>query len=264
MDHRHGRMPPLAPSVPVKKPMNVPEVALPERVQRPVAASRPATIEGMRTFEELRSGGVGLVSRIIWGITWSLLPLGACGGNPVEATPVSESSTTSGTDDPRTESDADSGGIARCEASADCNGAEVCVAPFTDGLGPFTCVDRCVDVGDDSRWCADDAACCAAGATCDAFGRCLTSEEDDTTTGIDSSGSQGDSTSDEDSTSGTTTSGGSSSSGSTSDASTSGSSGSEDSGSSSTSGDPSTTGGTGSSGTGSGSSDSGTTSGGYV
>lgn len=63
---------------------------------------------------------------------------------------------------------ATSGGAAAtpCVLSADCPGAEVCVAAFDGDIGALRCAPLCVVDHDENSWCSDDAACCNADATC--------------------------------------------------------------------------------------------------
>jgi hypothetical protein len=68
---------------------------------------------------------------------------------------------------------------APCDASNDCNEDLVCAAPFDRGeRGTYACVDACIELQDESRWCADASACCDAQAVCTARGYCIRPESD--------------------------------------------------------------------------------------
>lgn len=148
----------------------------------------------------------------------------ACGDDlpdPPEQIGMSSSSTTgstgtSTTDDPSTSSttgitpaSSDEGGITttsgpstvgipdECTLTAECVDGELCVAPFDQSAGPegkgaYECVEECVVLMDEDRWCADAAACCDPLAECTDRGYCV--YPDGSTGGSEGSGSSSGST----------------------------------------------------------------------
>lgn len=128
------------------------------------------------------------------------IPPGSCTGDACDPTGGSSTGTggsgdSGGTGGSGSGSSDGSGTTAwedECQSSEDCPGGEMCVAPFagTD-RGALECVTVCVDVMDESRWCADDAACCSPAAACTARGYCVLDGSD---TGETATGTGGTST----------------------------------------------------------------------
>lgn len=84
-----------------------------------------------------------------------------------------------------------------CTMTAECEGGELCVAPFDQSAGPegkgaYECVSECVALMDEDRWCADVAACCDPLAECTDRGYCV--YPDGSTGGTEGSGTSGGST----------------------------------------------------------------------
>lgn len=84
-----------------------------------------------------------------------------------------------------------------CTMTAECVDGELCVAPFDQAAGPegkgaYECVEECVVLMDEDRWCADAAACCDPLAECTDRGYCVYPEG--STGGTESSGSSSGST----------------------------------------------------------------------
>lgn len=75
-----------------------------------------------------------------------------------------------------------------CESTEDCHVGLACSAPFDGDRGDFACVDACIDIMDEARWCADASACCDPEATCTMRGYCVLSDDSTSTSG-DTSGS---------------------------------------------------------------------------
>jgi hypothetical protein len=68
-----------------------------------------------------------------------------------------------------------------CDRSLDCNDDLVCAAFFDRGeRGVYACVEACIGVMDEARWCADASACCDPDAVCTARGYCILPDTGDT------------------------------------------------------------------------------------
>jgi hypothetical protein len=81
-----------------------------------------------------------------------------------------------------------------CDGSLDCNDDLVCAAFFDRGeRGVYACVEACIGVMDEARWCADASACCDPDAVCTARGYCISPDNGDTGD-TDETGDTGDTT----------------------------------------------------------------------
>jgi len=62
-----------------------------------------------------------------------------------------------------------------CDATRNCPAARtICVAEFeVNGRAAYTCRDTCIELMDETVWCADATSCCDPAATCTSRGYCV-------------------------------------------------------------------------------------------